>query len=181
MANRKRTTSPKTRKATRITPATGNSLPVKSCPVAQLAYEQQALWETHLRLDDQHVNADGVCTKEMINDRDQRVMELVEVNEDHASYLRASSFAGALFQMMLAHSDLENLESWLPRDDESGPGHQSYRRARRLLYSAVRQIEAATGHRREGLCGNFYMSALADPLEELNQDVAACQCPGAVS
>ncbi len=143
------------KKSTRVAPRPREHLETKNCPVAEIAPQIDGIWREHDRID-------AIGREQGKSDPHQqqlmsRLFEASEALKDVASFRRAVSIEGALFQISLAYDCLNDLEK--NKFDEEAINEMLHR-AKCLLFSAGavirRQSKADSGRR--------YMPVDSDPL-----------------
>lgn len=99
--------------------------------------------------------------------------------ENRATFLRATSAKGAMFQLSLLASLIDDLESYAApapaRADDWRPDatRAAVEKANRLLYSVAGYLEAASGIDLKAAAGDFWMTRRLDPFEHVREAIAA--------
>lgn len=131
------------------------------CPMADLARQATALWDALARADTGRRTA-ASASEEMRFEREERALyDALWGLEEQASHAQAQSIEGAMFAILLVRAEFGMLEA-CERDDFETP--ERHRRVVRLLYSALRALEAASGTPAEEVGAVHYMSRELDPF-----------------
>jgi hypothetical protein len=164
----------------------------KSCPVAALADEAQRLIDAYNAVD----VAEGAAQSEAPKDLEKKI-HLENINNathdylagvlDRASFLRATSAKGALFQIGIASSFVGTLDSLVSEARRLGDRRppQAYMLVReeekadslqkaidRMLYSIACYIESVGDARLEDACGDYFMSRAVNPHSYVDEAFA---------
>jgi hypothetical protein len=110
------------------------------CPVAALALRVGTLWLAHAQAEENEHEKDTVEQNEIIP---AQINELRRATEELASFERARSLAGALFQLALAHEAASLLYEEFP--SESPMVTSTFLRLNRLLESAAMVLRDELG------------------------------------
>ncbi|MDF3810071.1 MULTISPECIES: hypothetical protein [Rhodopseudomonas] len=129
-----------------------------NCPIAAIAARFEELWREHDRIEDvpkpEDRRDDGRGAEQML------LFSAAETLKDMASYARARSLEGALFQIRLAADCIGDIKANEHTQDERDC---LVDQAMRLLFSAIGPVRAiATGPLAD--VASRYMPAAHDPL-----------------
>lgn len=131
-------------------------LTTPNCPVERIGHEATALVRAHRDLDAECARLKPEAAREIeqqLNWLEARQRAL----EAEAGTLRATSLAGAMFQVMLARSAAEELAIFIrPHPDDEYLVRQYRTSIDQLLYSAVAALESLGGLSREDFAGEQY-------------------------
>ncbi|RTL81907.1 MAG: hypothetical protein EKK29_17295 [Hyphomicrobiales bacterium] len=97
--------------------------------------------------------------------------------ENRATFLRAASAKGAMFQLSILASLIGDLRSYaapalaktVPEDWRPDAPKATSDKATRLLYSIAGYLEAVSGLTLEDAAGDFWMARRFDPFEHLSE------------
>jgi hypothetical protein len=128
--------------------------------VAKLLREQMALHAAHLAYEEKE-HQEGKSEENPYKHELACLWGRIDAIEEEASWHYATSFRGMMFQLLLAHAELETIESFVP--EESG-GRQYIARLGRYLYSIARALEVKTGVLTHECDGEYYMRRDLDTL-----------------
>ena len=139
------------------------------CPVAALIAEADSLIDAYASADAAH--GEAVRTPE--TDERKRAAFRLETQEKltsvyldgvkhRASFLKATSARGALFQLCLINSLTSDLETYAA-DEYRGNAIEAEHAITRMLYSIAGFIERETGEKMEDACGDYFMARRIDP------------------
>ena len=133
--------------------------PSPACPVAALLPEARQLIDAMEVLAEDTTPADS--GERLRQERFQEAAHLfMDSLKDRASYLRAESALGALFQLAMIHDIANDLET---AASDGRRYHDIEQAIYRMACSVATFIEGSTGARREDACGDYYMSKRVDP------------------
>jgi hypothetical protein len=133
-----------------------------ACPVAALAREAGILIAAHRRNDGRLLTLRPGTERCALEMADEAVMDRLAALEELAARTRARSLEGAMFQLVLAKTEVESLES-LADHRQAAEAGALVGRVNGLLHSAVAAIEDATGTRREAFAGDWHLRRELDP------------------
>lgn len=123
----------------------------QSCPVAPIARQVEALWQEHDRR--QEAAKDNQCVCNWLSDATDSLTNL-------ATFSRAKSTEGALFQVRLAFDVLTDIRSHVLTPQEID---ERLEKIARLLYS-IGSVLGSGVTPEQGAAGARYMPPYADPL-----------------
>ncbi len=142
-----------------------------ACPVAAIAREAGALIAGHRRNDERALGMAAGAARTAAGMADRAVMDRVSALEELAARTRARSLEGALFQLVLAKADADDLRDCaavsMADDAEAAIG-----RVHGLLHSAMSALEDVCGVRREAFVGEWYMRREYDPHAAVTEALA---------
>ncbi|MFM2149838.1 MAG: hypothetical protein RLZZ187_2144 [Pseudomonadota bacterium] len=148
-------------KRARRTPVEGKGVTLAACPMADLARQATALWDALARAD-QGRRAAVTASEEMRLEREERALyDALWGLEGQASHAQARSIEGAMFAILLARAEFGMLEA---SDCDDFETTERNRRVVRLLYSALRALEAVSGTPAEEVGAAHYMCRELDPF-----------------
>src|SRR4030095_14954981 len=151
----KRKTTPPARRA-KVTTHTQDG----DCPVAKLLREQIALHAAHRAFEEKE-SQEGKPEENPYKHELACLWGRIYAIEEEASWHYARSFRGMMFQLLLAHAELDTIDSFVP--EESG-GRQYIARLGRYLYSIMRALEVQTAVLAHECDGEYYARRDLDPL-----------------
>ena len=139
------------------------------CPVAALIAEADSLIDAYAAADAAH----GEAVRDPKTDERQRAafrhdtqikltFDYLEGVKHRASFLKATSARGALFQLCLINSLTSDLETYAA-DEDRGNAIEAEHAITRMLYSIAGFIEHETGEKMEDACGDYFMSRRLNP------------------
>ena len=139
------------------------------CPVAALIPEAESLIDAYAAADAAHSEA----VRDPKTDERQRAafrldtqIKLTSVYlegvKHRASYLKATSARGALFQLCLINALTCDLETYAA-DEDSGNAAEAEHAINRMLYSIAGFIEHETGEKMEDASGDYFMARRINP------------------
>jgi hypothetical protein len=142
--------------------------PSPACPVAALLPEARQLIGAMEVFAEDMTPADS--GERLRQERFQQAAHLfMDSLKDRASYLRAESALGALFQLAMIHDIANDLETAA----NDGRRYNDIEQAiYRMACSVATFIERSTGARREDACGDYYMSKRIDPHNTIKRALA---------
>jgi len=142
--------------------------PSPACPVAALLPEARQLIGAMEAFADDTTPADS--GDRVRQERFQEAAHLfMDSLKDRASYLRAESALGALFQLAMIHDIANDLET---AADDGRRYHDIEQAIYRMACSVANFIEHSMGARREDACGDYYMSKRVDPHNTIKRALA---------
>jgi hypothetical protein len=139
------------------------------CPVAALIAEAESLIDAYAAADAAH----GEAVRDPKTDERQRAafrldtqikqtFDYLEGVKHRASFLKATSARGALFQLCLINSLTCDLETYAA-DEDRGNAIEAEHAIDRMLYSIAGFIEHETGEKMEDACSDYFMSRRLNP------------------
>jgi hypothetical protein len=144
-----------TQKNKRVVPLARAPSTTNGCPVAAIMSQIEGIWREHGRIDALGREQGGCEPHQQA--LMSRLFEASEALKDIASFTRASSIDGALFQISLAYDLLQDLE--LNKFDEAAT-QKMFHRGKSLLFSAGSVLRR---HSKSDF-GRRYMPDEGDPL-----------------
>jgi hypothetical protein len=108
------------------------------CPVLPLALRVGELWDAHATAQERE-REDPINTEETAD----QIQDLRIAVEETASFARARSLGGALFQIALAQDTVNTVEELIPRENKMGT--KECRRLTRLLESVALALRDQLG------------------------------------
>jgi hypothetical protein len=141
------------------------------CPVEALGREMAIRVNEHLSADEACVaNQQGNAVESVRHENAMKAAQArIDVLEEAASHVLATSLPGALFQVMLARSSVEALHSWIDEKNREAKSEADDLLAyiQRCLTSAMRVLESASGVSRLELGGRYFGPERYDHLSGL--------------
>jgi hypothetical protein len=139
------------------------------CPVAALIPEAESLIDAYAAADAAH----GEAVRDPKTAERQRAAfrldtqikltsEYLEGVKHRASFLKATSARGALFQLCLINSLTSDLETYAA-DEDRGNAIEAENAINRMLYSIAHFIEHETGEKIEDASGDYFMASRINP------------------
>jgi hypothetical protein len=139
------------------------------CPVAALIAEAESLIDAYAAADAAH----GEAVRDPKTDERQRAafrldtqikqtFDYLEGVKHRASFLKATSARGALFQLCLINDLTNDLETYGGEND-GRDANAAEHAIDRMLYSIAGFIEHETGEKMEDACGDYFMARRIDP------------------
>jgi hypothetical protein len=126
--------------------AKSSALPEEKCPVLPIALRVGELWDAHAAAQEREFEKKDDDQGEELS---EQINELRIAAEQMASFERARSLAGALFQVALAHDMANRLYEEIPSQDPEV--ETIYRKLRRLLDSVALALRDTLGPDYEGV------------------------------
>ena len=161
-----------------------------TCPVAALARDARSLIDRFNAADDIAVEAaqkikeanrtgaeedrrDAV-TKHMRAERQtERCLDFLGGVNSRATYLRADSARGALFQLFLISDKINSLTSLVTDESDRHAANRIEAAIDRMLYSVAEFIERSFGISSADACGEYYMSDALNPHKIIAEEECA--------
>jgi hypothetical protein len=151
------------------------------CPVAALIPETQSLIDAYCAADSARLEArrlpkaDDVWKPEFRHDDQMsRTHDYLDGVRARASYLKATSARGALFQLCLINALTCDLETYGAENDNRDADAAEHA-INRMLYSLAEFIERETGEKVENACGDYFMGRNINPHEIVAEAMALRQ------
>ena len=160
--------------------------PVDPCPVSALAREAKLLIDRYNAADNIAVEAaqkieeanrtgaeedrrDAVTKHTGAQRQMDQCFDFLDGVASRATYLRAESARGALFQLFLISDKINSLSSLVIDESDRRKANQIEAATDRMLYSVAEFIEHTFGVSPADTCGEFYMSAKLNPHKSINE------------
>jgi hypothetical protein len=139
------------------------------CPVAALIPEAESLIDAYAATDAAH----GEAVRDPKTDERQRAAFRLDIQikltfdyldrvKHRASFLKATSARGALFQLCLINALTCDLETYAA-DEDRGNAAEAEHAIDRMLYSIAGFIEHETGEKMEDACSDYFMARRLNP------------------
>jgi hypothetical protein len=139
------------------------------CPVAALIPEAQGLIDAYSVADSADFEArrrpktdDAEQSRFRHDDQMKKALDYLDGVTARASFLKATSALGALFQLCLINSLTSDLETYAA-DEDRGNAIEAEHAIDRMLYSIAGFIEHETGEKMEDACSDYFMARRLNP------------------
>jgi len=153
------------------------------CPAEAIGREMAVRVDEHLAADEASVSSRQSDTAESLRHENaiKAAQARIDVLEEAASHVLATSLPGALFQVMLARSSVEALHSWVDEKNREAKSAADDLLAyiQRCLTSAMRVLESVSGVSRRELGGRYFGPERYDHLSGLPIPVSTPAVAGA--
>jgi hypothetical protein len=151
----------------------------EACPVAPLADEAKRLHAAYVAAEERL----DVAVSNIVQLEAARVAAFAFRLglENRATFLRAASAKGALFQLSLLGSVIDDLAGCIPPKPPTTKAVDDWRpdavgaaidKANRLLYSVAGYLETSGGIDLEDAIGDFWLARRLDPFDHLREALA---------
>jgi hypothetical protein len=151
------------------------------CPVAALIHEAQSLIDAYDAADGAHTKSVWAPktdeTRKVAFRHDAQIEQtfnFLEGVKARATYLKATSARGALFQICLINGLTCDLETYGAGNDNRDADAAEHA-INRMLYSLAEFIERETGEKMENACSDYFMGRNINPHEIVAEAMALCQ------
>ena len=140
------------------------------CPLEGLITEAQALIDAHDAADsaESDLTSDdseaGRAASIRLRTQMDKVLEYLDGVKLRASFLKATSARGALFQLCLINDLAGDLDAYRSKGVTRDP-HKAEAAIERMLHSVAGFIERESGQKIEDACGGYFMGRATSPHE----------------